>query len=109
MNVTPQRSRSNFSSAAPALSSRQHCSSMGTLGPDNRPSTLSTVFPRLFSVVILNIASLFSPTSYCMAPSKPHEMSLTCMSFILCMIRIEDQFDATQDRPYMGKRLNYGT
>jgi hypothetical protein len=53
MKLTPHKSTLHFSSGARV---RQHCSSASTQGPARRPSTLNTVLPRFFSVVILSIA-----------------------------------------------------
>src|ERR1700756_1017915 len=55
MKLTPQRLMQNFGRGVAVESSRQHCSRVATRGPEREPSTLRKTFPRLFSVVILNM------------------------------------------------------
>src|SRR5580700_8143128 len=55
MKLTPHKLMQNFGRGEVAESSRQHCSRVATRGPESEPSTLRKSFPRLFSVVILNM------------------------------------------------------
>src|SRR5882724_12773720 len=55
MKLTPQRSTLNLSRGEAARRLRQHSSRAATHWPTSRPSTLSTVLPRFFSVVILSM------------------------------------------------------
>ncbi len=67
MKLTPHRSTWNFSRGDAACNSRQHCSSAATHGPASRPSTLSNIFPRFFSVVILSIDFALLDACRCIA------------------------------------------
>src|SRR5882757_7067064 len=55
ISVTMARLMQNLGRGEAAESSRQHCSRVATRGPESEPSTLRKSFPRLFSVVILNM------------------------------------------------------
>src|SRR6267378_7283609 len=82
MKLTPHKLMWNFSWGEATCNSRQHCSSAATHGPASHPSTPRNIFPRFFSVVILNMYSV--PPVGC----RCRIIAIRCKDLLICKYNI---------------------